>query len=1148
MRQRARASDSVREAGPAHALPDHDPGGQPSSPTQVPGDHPGRVRRALGNDTIGRLLATTHVQAKLRVSQVDDASEREADRVAALVLGMEVPKNGELTPPRIIRRFAVRPTSPTHDQGLNRLDGAAEMEQALRSLQCGGQPLPTAVREFYERRFGTDLSEVRIHTDRRAADAARTLGARAFAWGSHIAFDRGEYAPESRSGRHLLAHEIAHTRQHQLPGSSTPASSRVVQRKKSAPEPNEETHPKAPEKRLYDYVADRDIQWHVDPIETMKSHSAAQLHLLISVQRIASRGPVSAPKIAAAAVDILVANTGLQLKEGMYGPFVRRIAAQLNTRGFEQLEYAFAALSDTETGRFFEHESYSRLKREARANSSGREIQTRLTEGDYIDFEGLRAEEEERARRLEAWAESKEKTIRRLITKARNQKPRPLDLPDKVSARKGRKHWFLRVWVNYDRRKKTRNRATGLVRLRTTESDAALFARVRAATERAMILDDYAEKTKREKEFPPWAKAKKKAIEAELLKQRQEPGNRNKKNFPDGMVLVAEEQTQGPKPKPDPNDETDASQPGHVLYQRIDKHVESANPGTAKPLPQSKAAVGLPPGVGVRAPAFIYLHVWVERGSGKSYQRKGGTVPVPLTQQTSVVEIAGYIRKLTAVLRQYEEPPLDKPTPPSDSPKKLSEEVTLRAFPALLKPKDLSPSQISVSGAKNEFSMQLDYQDVYERHRRRGTDLFVASKLYSQRIHFFWKVFSITSAVRDKVAGALPTEWPRRWVTLYDTLNATGQPYPEARWKNEALFAGAKAVDEGDSRSSSRRVQFPPMKENDSDRDYIVFCHTGHKPIKSAGESLQRVASVAYYPVRIRPIKKVAGESVTRRSRKMAQVEREISQFEAQLENEELSELHRDVLEKMLELSKEHQKRLHMLESGSPGAGIRAELEFIRETLPKLDLIDAARSKARLQHKAPSKYMEDRPDLLAIHFYLMSQKKFVYEYRQELEDKRKQFRKNAKVAHTFRKDVKRGSPFQFTAEAAMVSTLTGRVYPLTLMIGEAPDRKKRAYRRQKRAEARMGARTAPRPRPRRGRHRLHGHRHHLTPDPGQAPRLRHPWRLQGTSQRDSGCAQQLWRRGDIRRRPDRRAHTEGRYLAGRQTRGDRGNRARKGPR
>lgn len=78
-------------------------------------------------------------------------------------------------------------------------------------LAGAGRALDSGTRSFMERRFGHDLSEVRVHTDDRAAESARAIHARAYTSGQSIVFNRGEYAPASASGRWLLAHELTHT-------------------------------------------------------------------------------------------------------------------------------------------------------------------------------------------------------------------------------------------------------------------------------------------------------------------------------------------------------------------------------------------------------------------------------------------------------------------------------------------------------------------------------------------------------------------------------------------------------------------------------------------------------------------------------------------------------------------------------------------------------------------------------------------------------------------------------------------------------------------------------------------------------------------------------------------------------------------------
>jgi outer membrane protein OmpA-like peptidoglycan-associated protein len=58
-----------------------------------------------------------------------------------------------------------------------------------------------------------DFSHVRVHTDSRAAEAARSIHADAFTVGQNIFFGSGRYATETSVGQQLLAHELTHTLQ-----------------------------------------------------------------------------------------------------------------------------------------------------------------------------------------------------------------------------------------------------------------------------------------------------------------------------------------------------------------------------------------------------------------------------------------------------------------------------------------------------------------------------------------------------------------------------------------------------------------------------------------------------------------------------------------------------------------------------------------------------------------------------------------------------------------------------------------------------------------------------------------------------------------------------------------------------------------------
>jgi hypothetical protein len=138
--------------------------------------------------------APVRIQTKLKFNQPGDQYEREADRVAEKVM-----------------RSSTGQTS--RDSGAPAgLQRSPNLSSTLGSLR-DGQPLPVSLRTFFEPRFGVDLGSVQVHTGPQSSDLARSVNARAFTAGQDIVFGKGEYAPESTRGRHLLAHELTHVMQ-----------------------------------------------------------------------------------------------------------------------------------------------------------------------------------------------------------------------------------------------------------------------------------------------------------------------------------------------------------------------------------------------------------------------------------------------------------------------------------------------------------------------------------------------------------------------------------------------------------------------------------------------------------------------------------------------------------------------------------------------------------------------------------------------------------------------------------------------------------------------------------------------------------------------------------------------------------------------
>ena len=81
-----------------------------------------------------------------------------------------------------------------------------DLESQLSSSKGGGNPLSDDVRSFMEPRFGADFSNVKVHTDGKAVQMARNVGAQAFAYGSDVYFGAGK----SPGNNELTAHELTH--------------------------------------------------------------------------------------------------------------------------------------------------------------------------------------------------------------------------------------------------------------------------------------------------------------------------------------------------------------------------------------------------------------------------------------------------------------------------------------------------------------------------------------------------------------------------------------------------------------------------------------------------------------------------------------------------------------------------------------------------------------------------------------------------------------------------------------------------------------------------------------------------------------------------------------------------------------------------
>src|SRR5947209_18017812 len=124
--------------------------------------------------------------------------------------------------------------TPAAVMHLQKTAGNASVSAALEEQEAspvkdvvgagGGTPLDGETRGFMESRLGADFSDVRVHTDARASESAQSVQAQAYTVGTDVVFQSGKYAPESDSGKRMLAHDLTHlVQQRSGPVAGTPA-------------------------------------------------------------------------------------------------------------------------------------------------------------------------------------------------------------------------------------------------------------------------------------------------------------------------------------------------------------------------------------------------------------------------------------------------------------------------------------------------------------------------------------------------------------------------------------------------------------------------------------------------------------------------------------------------------------------------------------------------------------------------------------------------------------------------------------------------------------------------------------------------------------------------------------------------------------
>lgn len=150
------------------------------------------------------------VQPKLTVGESGDVYEQEADRMADQVMAISQSDRliQEREPKKEQSKIQMK-SSLASDENL----ATSGIEGQLDSSKGGGSPLPDDVRSFMEPRFGSDFSQVRVHTSSESVQMNQDLNAQAFTHKHDIYFGAGKTPAKDA----LTAHELTHIAQQTSP-------------------------------------------------------------------------------------------------------------------------------------------------------------------------------------------------------------------------------------------------------------------------------------------------------------------------------------------------------------------------------------------------------------------------------------------------------------------------------------------------------------------------------------------------------------------------------------------------------------------------------------------------------------------------------------------------------------------------------------------------------------------------------------------------------------------------------------------------------------------------------------------------------------------------------------------------------------------
>lgn len=177
------------------------------------------------------------IQRKLTVGATNDPMEHQADAMGDKVMRMPEAPLVQRKPSSSccdyddehvhLKPLAGQVSPFIQAKGANGGTAGNAVSAGIKATRGRGASMGGEAKNFMESRFGSDFSNIKIHTGDYAGQLSTALHAQAFTVGNDIYFNSGKYAPGKAEGKRLLAHELTH----------------VVQQSRSTATPNVQRDP-----------------------------------------------------------------------------------------------------------------------------------------------------------------------------------------------------------------------------------------------------------------------------------------------------------------------------------------------------------------------------------------------------------------------------------------------------------------------------------------------------------------------------------------------------------------------------------------------------------------------------------------------------------------------------------------------------------------------------------------------------------------------------------------------------------------------------------------------------------------------------------------------------------------------------------------